>query len=153
MDLSKFKVSTKIRVRNYEVDWQGIVHNATYLLYFEIGRMEYIKEVGLKIDLDSVKNGSKIVLVRNEINYRSSAKFDDLLNVYTRIAFIKDTSFAFEGIIKDDSTKKIVGENVSVHVWLSPKTGRPKTVSTEFRSRIQRFEGRNVSILHPIIST
>jgi len=153
MDLSKFKICTKIRVRNYEVDWQGIVHNATYLLYFEIGRMEYIKEVGVKINLDSIKNGSKIVLVRNEINYKSSAKFDDLLNVYTRIIFIKNTSFAFEGIIEDDSTKKIVGENVSVHVWLNPKTGRPKTVSNEFRSRIQRFEGGDVSIIHQILST
>jgi|SRR5271169_5150062 len=152
MDLSKFKDLTKIRVRNYEVDWQGIVHNATYLLYFEIGRMEYIKHVGVKIDLDSIKNGSKIVLVRNEINYRLSAKFDDVLNVYTRIIYIKNTSFAFEGIIENDSSKKIVGENISVHVWLNPKNGRPKTVSNEFRIKIHQFEGENVSIIHPVIS-
>jgi len=45
-DLSLFQHTIPVQVRNYEVDWQGIVHNAVYLLYFEIGRVDYFKHIG-----------------------------------------------------------------------------------------------------------
>jgi acyl-CoA thioesterase FadM len=37
MDITKFKHKVQLRVRNYDIDWQGIVHNAVYSLYLEIG--------------------------------------------------------------------------------------------------------------------
>ena len=36
LDIAKFKHETQVKVRNYEIDWQGIVHNAVYLYYFEV---------------------------------------------------------------------------------------------------------------------
>ncbi len=79
MDRLQFKHKTSIRVRNYEVDWQGIVHNANYLLYCEVGRIEYLRDLGAKVDMQSINGSSKVVLVRNEIDYKSSARFDELL--------------------------------------------------------------------------
>src|SRR5712692_1637417 len=99
-------MGTQVRVRNYEVDWQGIVHNAVYLLYFEIGRVEYLKNLGVKIDIDSIQRDYKVVLVRNEINYKSPARFDELLNVYTRIASIRNTSFTFEAYMEEAIAKR-----------------------------------------------
>ena len=120
MDKSLFKHKTQIRVRNYEVDWQGIVHNATHLLYFEVGRIEYLKHLGVKIDLTSIQNESRVVLVRNEIDYKSPARFDEVLNVYTRVSYIRNTSFGFEGIIEEASKKRFIAENLAIHVWLAP---------------------------------
>jgi acyl-CoA thioester hydrolase len=71
----KFNHSVPLQVRNYEVDWQGIVHNAVYLQYFEIGRMEYLKRIGVRVDLHSIVNESKVVVARNEVDYRSSSTF------------------------------------------------------------------------------
>jgi acyl-CoA thioester hydrolase len=141
-----FKHSTQIRVRNYEVDWQGIVHNANYLLYFEVGRIEYLKQLGVKIDLSTIQNDSKVVLVRNEIDYKSSARFDDLLTIHTRISYIHNTSFAFEGIMESDAQQRLVAENIAVHVWLHPRTGEPVTVGDDFRRLVQKFEGSDVAI-------
>lgn len=149
MDRSKFKFKTEIRVRSHEVDWQGIVHNAVYLLYFETGRIEYFRALGLRIDLESIKHGNRMVLVRNEINYRAPARFDDLLDVHTRISAIRNTSYVMEGLLLVHRSDKLIGENVAVHVWLDPTTDRPKTISDTFRKTVQQFEGDSVVIEWP----
>lgn len=149
MKKSAFRYSTQVRVRNYEVDWQGIVHNANYLLYFEIARIEYLRHIGVKVDMVTIQGDSRVVLARNELNYRASARFDDLLTIYTRISYINDTSFAFEGIMEEARTETLIADNVAVHVWLHPGTGVPITVNDEFRARVRVFEGENVAIREP----
>ncbi len=149
MDKSKFKHKTQIRVRNYEVDWQGIVHNVQYLLYCEVGRVEYLQHIGAALDLNTIRDRQKVVLVRNEIDYKAPAYFDELINVYTRISYIRNTSFSMEGILEKASTGERVAENVAIHVWLDPSTNRPKPVPDEFRKLAQAFEGSNCEILWP----
>jgi acyl-CoA thioester hydrolase len=147
MDLKQFRHSTQLRVRSYEVDWQGIVHNANYLRYFEVGRIEYLKAIGASIDVETVMGSSKVVLVRHEIDYRDAARFDDRLTIFTRTAWIRNSSFAMEGIIEDETTGRRIAETVAVHVWLDPDTDRPQPVPEHFRERIRSFEGTNAEIL------
>jgi YbgC/YbaW family acyl-CoA thioester hydrolase len=116
------------------------------LLYFEVGRIEYLKAIGVPITMESIVGDSRVVVVRNEINYRSSALFDHLLDVRTRISYINESSFAFEGLMEDAATGALISENVSVHVWLDGATGAPKRVSDDFRSKIRQFEGQHVLI-------
>ena len=134
-------------MRNYEIDWQGIVHNANYLLYFEVGRVAYLEHLGLKIDINTIQNESRVVVVRNEIDYRSPAKFGEILNVHTRVSFIKDSSFCFEGLLEESSEERVVAENVAIHVWLDHHTERPRAVPDDFRHLIRSFEGDN-AIVH-----
>lgn len=147
MNLEQFKFSLKVRVRNFEVDWQGIVHNANYLQYFEIGMIEYLKHLGIPVTMQSIQNDSKVVVVRNEIDYRSPALFDEVLEVYTRISFIRRTSFAFSGVLMEEGSKRLIAENLAVHVWLDPSTNRPVNIRDDFRSRIRAFEGKNVEFM------
>jgi acyl-CoA thioester hydrolase len=147
MDRSTFKHKTSVRVRNYEVDWQGIVHNANYLLYCEVGRIEYLKDLGAKVDIKSINGNSKIVLVRNEIDYKSPAMFDQLLHVYTRTSFIRNTSFAMESLIENAQTGEMIATNVAYHVWLDPVTGTPTTIGNEFRTLVKSFEGADCEIV------
>lgn len=149
MDKSTFKHKTDIRVRNYEVDWQGIVHNGNYLLYCEVGRIEYLKSLGARVDVQSINGPSKVVLVRNEIDYKSSARFDDFLHVYTRTSFIRNTSFAMESLIELAGTGELIATNVAYHVWLDPSTGAPVTIGSDFRKLIQAFEGPDCEIVWP----
>lgn len=139
-----FKFKSQVRVRNYEIDWQGIVHNAVYLFYFETGRVEYLKNLGVKIDINSIQHDYKVVLVRNEINYKSSAVFDEILSIYTRVSYIRNTSFAFEAYMEESKTGRLVGENVAVHVWLDPVNNVPTRVSDEFRRLVRDFEGKSL---------
>ncbi|TAK64052.1 MAG: acyl-CoA thioesterase [Bacteroidetes bacterium] len=138
----EFKFKTELRVRNYEVDWQGIVHNANYLLYFEVGRIEYLRHLGIPVTMDTIMGEAKIVVARNEINYRSPARFNDTLDIYTRISSIKNTSFVFEGIMKEASSRRLLADNISVHVWLEANSETPTRVPDAFREIIREYEGR-----------
>lgn len=134
----------KLRVRNYEIDWQGIVHNAVYLHYFETGRVAYLESLGLELNIVSIRNESHVVVARNEIDYDSPARFGEELNIFTRISSIGNTSFIFEGFIEESLTQRLVSRNVSVHVWLEKEGANPIRVPEEFRALVKRFEGANV---------
>ena len=152
MDKKVFHHRTQVKVRNYEIDWQGIVHNAIYVHYFEIGRIEYLNQIGAKVDMNTVNHESKVVLARNEVDYRTPARYGDTINVYSRISTIKNSSFIFEGILERDPTDEILAENVAVHVWLNHKTNAPMSVPDEFRKLVQRFEGEHCVIHWPAIT-
>ncbi|HTR82382.1 MAG TPA: thioesterase family protein [Bacteroidota bacterium] len=149
MEKRLFHHHVQLAVRNYEIDWQGIVHNAVYLHYFEVGRIAYLDQIGSKLDINTVNHESKVVLARNEIDYRKPARFGDILTVYSRISLIKNSSFVFEGFIEKESTSDIIAENVAVHVWLDPRTNSPTTVPDAFRNRVRQLEGKDCVIQQP----
>lgn len=146
MDISKFKHIDTLHVRNYEIDWQGIVHNGNYLLYFEIARVKYFKEIEMKIDERSISGSIRIVLVRNEIDYLNSATFDDKLKIYTRISSIKNSSFVCEGLMFNDNTNLPIAKNKAVHVWTDSKTKKSMMVPDEFRKLVDKYEGGKADI-------
>lgn len=152
MDKKLFNQQTLVRVRNYEIDWQGVVHNAIYLHYFEVGRIDYLDRIGAKVDVNTINHESKVVLARNEVDYISPARFGDALIVHSRVSVIKNTSFVFEGILEREKTGEFVAENVAVHVWLNPATNTPTPVPDDFRKLVQRFEGDNCIIHWPTIT-
>jgi len=151
MDKKVFHHRTQVNVRNYEIDWQGIVHNAIYLHYFEVGRIEYLNTVGARVDINTINHESKIVIARNELDYHAPARYGNAINVYSRISAIKNTSFIFEGLLERSSDGTIIAENVAVHVWLNHKTDVPMPVPTDFRKLVQRFEGEHCRIQWPVI--
>ena len=148
MDKSKFKHTMKITVRSSEIDWQGIVHNARYLFYFEDGRVLYFFDRGINLDLHSRDHHEKVVIARNEIDYVAPARFGDVLTLLTRVSFVRNTSFAFEGILETAKGVRIA-ENVSVHVYLDSKTDEPVRVPDYFRKKILEFEGENTLVTWP----
>lgn len=149
IDKAKFKHAETLRVRSNEVDWQGVVHNAVYLHYFEVGRMGYFESVGFPVVTDTDATEWKVVIGRNEIDYRSSARFNELLTVHTRISWIRNSSFAVQGYIEDSKTGRLIAENVSLHVWLDARSLEPITVPQFFRNLIRAYEG-DVVLITPI---
>ena len=139
-----YRHTARIRVRNFEVDWQGIVHNSVYLQYFEAARMEYLRKIGHSLDIAMVNRGSRVVLARNEIDYVYPARFDDLLEVGTRVSLIGTSSFVFEGVIHIHKKNTLIAKNRAVHVWLHPEEGYPIPVPARFLRKVEGFERRKI---------
>lgn len=146
MEKEMFRHSINIRVRNYEVDWQGIVHNSNYLRYCEVGRIEYLRDIGATIDITAINSGSRVVLVRNEIDYIAPARFDDMLTVWTRISGIRNSSFIMEGFVERLGSSERIAENVAFHAWLHPQHAESIRVPDEFRDLVRSFEGERCMI-------
>lgn len=146
MKIQDFKHITRIRVRTYDVDSQGIVHNMNYLKYYETGRVEYRRNFGYKINRSGIFNdGLKVVVVRNEVDYISFAFLDDLLNIYTCISWVKNSSFCFEQLITRENDPQIISKAKGILVNINEKN-MPETLSLKFINEIKTYEA-NLKII------
>lgn len=84
-----------LRVRFGETDLMGIVHHGTYISYFEVGRVEYMRRRGL--DYHSwTELGIHLPVVEAYVRYRKTARFDELLCVETRLTELMRVKIRFE---------------------------------------------------------
>ena len=140
MDIQNFKHKISIKVRFNEVDMLGVCNNAVYINYFEIARIEYIKTAGLMPKDGIFSDGRLFFVVRNEINYLKPAFFDDALNIYTRMSYIKNSSFEYEHIVIKESNRNVLVEGKGILVHVDPATKLSVDLPPEFYEKILAFD-------------
>jgi acyl-CoA thioester hydrolase len=139
-DISKFKHKVSVTVRFNEVDMLGVCNNSVYLVYFDEARFNYIKEIGLNPNGSWFAEGRLFFVVKNEINYRDFARFDDELNIYTRISFMKNSSFGFEHLVENSASKKIIADGSGVLVHVDPKTRKSSPLPEKYFDIVRQYE-------------
>lgn len=140
MERSKFKHKYTVTVRFNEVDMLGVCNNAVYINFFEDARLKYIKEAGLMPESGIFTDGRLFFIVKNEINYKSHSHYDDVLDVYTRMSYIKNSSFGFEHIIINSETGDIIADGSGVIVHVDPFTRKSVELEPEFISTVKKFD-------------
>ena len=126
-----------------------IVNNAVYFNYFEQARIRYAKDLGFLPEKGISLDGTAFYMVRNEINYLKAALFEDRLRVYTRISYIKNSSFGFEHMIENLDTGIIIAEGLGVLVHVDPIKKKSIPLPEEFYQKILEFESK-VEILKSV---
>lgn len=150
MDITDFKHKITVAVRFHEVDMLGVCNNAVYINYFETARLEYIKEAGLMPEKGLFSDGKLYFIVRNEINYINHAYFDDELDIYTRISFVKNSSFGFDHLIVKKKNGKIIADGKGVIVHVDPKTRKSINLGADLIEKIRLFEPTVEIIQEPV---
>jgi acyl-CoA thioester hydrolase len=84
-----------IRVRFGETDLMGIVHHGTYISYFEVGRVEYMRRRGLNYT-SWTELGFHLPVVEAYVRYRKSVRFDELLAIETRLTEMMRVKVRFD---------------------------------------------------------
>ena len=116
---------TKLRVRYSETDAQGIVNNANYLSYFEVGRVEWLRAAGLSYkELEARGYGFVVVEVR--ALYKRAARFDDELRLRTRLAGLSKASLRFDYTLLRDG--EVLATGHTRHACMNLASGRPSRV-------------------------
>jgi acyl-CoA thioester hydrolase len=146
MDINQYKHKITVTVRFHEVDMLGVCNNAVYINYFEQARLEYIKELGLVPEGGLFSDGTLFFIVRNEINYKSHARFDDTLDVYSRIEFIRNSSFGFKHLVVNSRTGEVIAEGSGVIAQVDPKTRKSAPLKSEWIEAVKNYE-KEVQIL------
>jgi len=129
-----------VTVRFHEVDMLGVCNNAVYINFFETARLEYIKTAGLMPEKGIFSDGKIFFMVRNEINYRSYAYYDDVLEVYSRISYIKNSSFGYDHLIVKQKTGEVIVDGKGVVVYVDPKTRKSTSLPESFIEKVKAFE-------------
>jgi acyl-CoA thioester hydrolase len=99
-----------IRVRYAETDRMGLLHHANYLVYFEQGRTELLRSLGLTYK-ELEDQGFLLVLSKIEIQYRSPARYDDLLTLRTTV--IRTTAVRIDHGYQLFRDEKLLAEGTS----------------------------------------
>jgi len=141
-----FRHKISVKVRFNEVDMLGVCNNAVYINFFEHARLEYIKEVGLMPEGGIFSDGKIFFIVRNEINYRSHSRYDDELYIYSRVSYLKNSSFGFDHLIINAKTGQVVVDGTGVVVHVDKKTGKSTELSNEVYQKISAYE-KDVKII------
>ncbi|MBM4176882.1 MAG: acyl-CoA thioesterase [Ignavibacteria bacterium] len=145
-DIKLFPAVLKFRVRSYEIDFQNVVNNAVYFNYFEMGRIDYRKQMGVKMYPNgSFSDGLLFFVVKNSCEYYEPCSIDDEITLYTRIAFIKNSSFGFEQVLFNNSSGKFAAFGSDVIVNVDYKTRQRAVIPEGLIDEIKKFDS-NVKI-------
>jgi len=140
-ELSTFKHKIYEIVRFHEVDLLGVCNNAVYFNYFEDARIKYLQDLKTNYHLTEILEGdSFFIMARNECDYIESAGLDEQLIVYTKIDFIKNSSFGFQHIIVNSENNRVIakGGGVVVHFNKAEKCSMP--LPDEFFVAVKNYE-------------
>ncbi|WP_115462039.1 acyl-CoA thioesterase [Winogradskyella aurantiaca] len=103
---------TQIRVRYGETDQMGVVYHANYAQYFEVGRTEWLRQFGMTYR-QMEETGIMLPVISLNINYKNSARYDDVLKVKTRLKAIPKASIEFEyELLNEDGNSLATGATV-----------------------------------------
>lgn len=138
MQPDDFRFSHALRVRWAEADMQGIVFNGHYLTFADVGITEYFRAMGQTYSGETGANGSDFFAVKTLLEYRSPARFDDMLDIHVRIARLGNSSMQFLIGIYRGEELLVNGEIIYVHA--DQTTRRPSPIPQVFREAVASFE-------------
>ncbi|ESU19590.1 thioesterase [Flavobacterium cauense R2A-7] len=113
----------QVRVRYAETDQMGVVYHGNYAQYFEMGRVEWLRNLGVSYKWME-ENGIMLPVVSLSMNYKKPARYDDLLTVKTIFKSQTSVKIEFDYEIYNEQGELLTIGN-SILVFVDMKTGRP----------------------------
>ncbi len=113
----------QVRVRYSETDQMGVVYHGNYAQYFEMGRVEWLRNTGISYKWME-DNGVMLPVVSLNMNFKKPARYDDLLTVKTILKSQSSVKIEFDYEIYNEQNELLTIGN-SILVFVDMKTGRP----------------------------
>jgi acyl-CoA thioester hydrolase len=108
----------RVRVRYAETDQMGVVYHANYLVWFEVGRVELMRQRGLDYKRLEIDEGCWIAVVEATARYKAPARYDDELIVETRVTTVRGPLIRFGYKIIRAADGLLLCEGETIHVVL-----------------------------------
>ena len=127
---------TEVRVRYAETDAQGIVHNANYLVWFEVGRSEFCRSKGFSYKQMEDEEDALMVVAESYCRYKSPAFYEDVLTIRTKVGEVRSRSLAFVYEIFRASDDTLIAEGETLHV-VTDKDKKVRVIPDAYRRLIE----------------
>ncbi len=127
---------TTLRVRYAETDQMSVVYYANYFVWFEVGRTDYCRQRGFAYRDMEKEDGLCIIVAEARCRYKAPARYDDEIEVRTRLAEVRRRvlTFAYEIYRKPDD--ELLAEGETVHV-ITNLEGRPRPLPDKYRELLE----------------
>ena len=113
----------EVRVRYGETDQMGVVYHGSYVPYFEIGRVEWLRNKGVSYN-DMEQNGIALPIVSMHLNYKKPAKYDDLLTINTKLKSYSGVKIEFDCEIRNENEELLTTAHF-ILVFVDVNSGKP----------------------------
>jgi acyl-CoA thioester hydrolase len=122
----------KVRVRYAETDQMGVVYHANFFVWFEVGRVELMRALGVEYKKMEREDDCHIVVADAHCRYHHPARYDEILRVRTRIAESKNRVVKFSYELFRDSDGTLLANGHTTHI-ICRGNGRPKRLPQKYR--------------------
>jgi acyl-CoA thioester hydrolase len=113
----------EVRVRYGETDQMGVVYHGSYVPYFEIGRVEWLRNKGVSYKTME-ESGIALPIVSMHLNYKKPARYDDLLTIHTKLKKYSGVKIEFDCEIFNENQELLTTAHF-ILVFIDLKTGKP----------------------------
>lgn len=136
--MGNLELSTSMRVRYAETDQMGYVYYGNYAMYFEIGRVSFMNQIGLKYS-ELEKSGIMLPVLSLSCRYHAPALFDEVIEIITELPKIPSgAKINFNYKIKNKNQKLLTTGSTEL-VFVDAKNRKPMRCPEFFQKKIQEF--------------
>ena len=126
---------TEVRVRYVETDQMGIVHNANYFIWFEVGRSELCRDKGFSYKEMEDEENALMVVAESYCRYKSPAHYEDVLTVRTKVGELRSRSLRFFYEIYRASDDTLIAEGETLHL-VTDRDKKVRVLPEIYRNRL-----------------
>jgi acyl-CoA thioester hydrolase len=137
---------SRIRVRYAETDQMGVVYHANYLVWFEVGRVDFIRDMGLDYKAMEKEDNAMIAVIEASARYKAPARYDDEILVRTSLAGVRGTIVRFRYAVlraaSGEKDEQLLCEGETTHIVVNSemkKREMPQLYADRFRALLQRL--------------
>lgn len=138
------KHEARLRVRYAETDQMGVVYHANYLVWMEIGRVEYVRSLGVNYK-DLEEQGFYLSVVGTTCRYLYPARYDQEIVITTCLLNTNARVVEFSYEIRSAQEGRLLAEGSSRHMWLS-RDWKPTRLPLEYQRILYAGANQNVNI-------
>jgi acyl-CoA thioester hydrolase len=128
----------RVRVRYAETDQMGVVYHSNYLIWFEVGRVELIRQMGLDYKKMEEEEGCGISVVDVHARYRAPARYDDDLVIETRLLAARGAVVRFGYRILRVGDRALLCEGETMHVCVG-KDMKKRNLPPKYAERFAAY--------------
>jgi acyl-CoA thioester hydrolase len=107
---------TRLRVRYAETDQMGVVYHSNHLVWFEVGRVELLRQMGFSYRDMEREDGRFIAVAEATCRYRAPAFYDDEIVVRTRLKTVRESVVIFSYELARADNGKLLAEGETTHI-------------------------------------
>lgn len=122
----------RVRVRYAETDQMGVVYHANFLVWFEVGRVELMRALGVEYKRMEGEDDCHIVVADAHCRYHHPARYDEELRIRTRIAESRNRMVKFSYEVFRDADGTLLANGHTIHI-ICGSNGRPKLLPDKYR--------------------
>jgi acyl-CoA thioester hydrolase len=106
----------RLRVRYAETDQMGVVYHANYFVWFEVGRVELLRQLGFSYREMEAQDGCGIAVIDARCRYKAPARYDDELLLRTQLTYVRESLIQFGYELLRAETGELLAEGDTTHV-------------------------------------